>query len=146
MTPERVRLVRENWARLQPVVPRVADTFYHRLFELDPGLRQLFGQVRHADQVEKLTASLSLIVALLESPEELVPELSRLGQRHQGYGATDRHYEIVGDALLATLRTSTGADWRPELQEAWLEAYTLIASIMKRAGQRVSGAARIVAG
>lgn len=145
MTPERARLVRENWAQLLPLVPRVADTFYRRLFELDPSARHLFRGVRHEEQVEKLMHAITAIVAMLESPEELIPELSRLGQRHQQYGVTDRNYDILGDALLGTLRTTTGADWNPELQDAWLEAYTLIASIMKRAGQRVSGAAAVIA-
>lgn len=144
MTPERALLVRENWIRLQPVVPRVASTFYQRLFELDPGARQMFRGVSHDDQVEKLTQSISAIVAMLETPEELIPELSRLGRRHQSYGVTDRNYDILGDALLATLRTTTGPDWNPELQDAWIEAYTLISSIMKRAGQRASDAAMMV--
>jgi hemoglobin-like flavoprotein len=146
MTPERARLVRENWIRLQPVVPRVASTFYQRLFELDPAARQLFRGVSQDDQVEKLTRSITAIVSMLENPEELIPELSRLGRRHQGYGVTDRNYDILGDALLGTLRTTTGSDWNPELQGAWIEAYTLISSIMKRAGQRASGAATAVGG
>lgn len=146
MTPERARLVRDNWIRLQPVVPRVASTFYQRLFELDPGARQLFRGVSQDDQVEKLTRSITAIVSMLETPEELIPELSRLGRRHQGYGVTDRNYDILGDALVGTLRTTTGTDWNPELQDAWIEAYTLISSIMKRAGQRASGAAVAVSG
>lgn len=146
MTPERARLVRENWMRLEPLVPRVASTFYQRLFELDPGARQLFRGVSHDDQVEKLTRSITAIVGLLDHPEELIPELSRLGRRHQGYGVTDRNYDILGDALIGTLRTTTGPDWNPELQDAWIEAYTLISSIMKRAGQRASDAAATVAG
>jgi nitric oxide dioxygenase len=90
--------------------------------------------------VEKFTVSLTTIVAALDDPETLIPELSRLGRRHQGYGVTDRNYEVGGDALLGTLRTSLGGGWTPELHDAWVETYTLIASIMKRAGQRASGA------
>jgi len=146
MTPERARLVRESWEQLAPVVPRVAATFYQRLFELEPAARMLFRSVNHASQVEKLTASLSTIVAALDTPETLIPELSRLGRRHQEYGVTDRNYEVLGAALLGTLRTTLGSGWTPELQEAWVEAYTLISSVMKRAGQRASGATAVVAG
>jgi nitric oxide dioxygenase len=140
MTPERAQLVRESWATLAPVVPRVATTFYQRLFELEPAARALFRAVDHEAQVEKFTVSLTTIVAALDDPETLIPELSRLGRRHQGYGVTDRNYEVGGDALLGTLRTSLGGGWTPELHDAWVETYTLIASIMKRAGQRASGA------
>lgn len=144
MTPERARLVRESWEKLAPVVPRVAATFYQRLFELEPAARTLFQSVDHDTQVEKLTASISMIVRALDDPETLIPELSRLGRRHQEYGVTGRNYEVLGDALLGTLRTTLGPGWTPELHDAWVEAYTLIASVMKRAGQRASGATTVV--
>lgn len=145
MTPERARLVRESWERLAPVVPRVAATFYQRLFELEPAARALFRSVDQDAQVEKLTASISTIVAALDDPETLIPPLSQLGRRHQSYGVTDRNYDVLGDALIGTLRTTLGSEWTPELQDAWVEAYTLIASVMKRAGQRASGANAVVA-
>jgi nitric oxide dioxygenase len=144
MTPERARLVRESWERLAPLVPRVAATFYQRLFELEPAARIMFRSVDQDAQVEKLTVSLSTIVASLDDPETLIPELSRLGRRHQGYGVTDRNYEVLGDALLGTLRTTLGTEWTPELHDAWVEAYTLISSVMKRAGQRASGATAVM--
>jgi nitric oxide dioxygenase len=144
MTPERARLVRESWEQLAPVVPRVAATFYQRLFELDPAARAMFRSVEQAAQVEKLTASISTIVAALDDPETLIPALSQLGRRHQSYGVTARNYEVLGDALLGTLRTTLGAGWTAELHDAWVEAYTLIASVMKRAGQRASGATMVV--
>lgn len=96
--------------------------------------------------MEKLTVALSTIVASLDDPETLIPELSRLGRRHQEYGVTDRNYEVLGEALLGTLRTTLGNGWTPELEEAWIEAYALISSVMKRAGQRASGATAVVAG
>jgi hemoglobin-like flavoprotein len=144
MTPERARLVRESWEQLAPRVPRVAATLYQRLFELEPATRMLFRSVDPEAQVDKLTGALSTIVSVLDHPEVLIPELSRLGRRHQGYGVTDRNYEVLGDALLGTLRVMLGSGWTPELQEAWAEAYTLIASVMKRAGQRASGAAAVL--
>lgn len=144
MTSERARLVRESWSILAPVVPRVASTFYQRLFELDPTARTLFRGVDPDTQAEKFTTSLTMIVETLDDPETLIPVLSRLGRRHHEYGVTDRNYEVVGAALLGTIRTALGSGWTPELHDAWVEGYTLIASIMKRA-QRVSGAAATIA-
>lgn len=137
-------MVRESWERLAPVVPRVAHTFYQRLFELEPAAKALFRSVNHDAQVEKLTLSISTIVASLDDPETLIPHLSQLGRQHQAYGVTDRNYEVLGDALLGTLRTTLGNDWTAELHDAWVEAYTLISSVMKRAGQRASGATPVV--
>lgn len=145
MTPDRARLVQESWERITPLVPQVVAAFYQRLFELEPTARVMFRYVDHDAQVAKLAVSLSTLVAALDDPETLIPELSRLGRRHQSYGVTDRHYDVLGDALLGTLRATLGMDWIPELHDAWLEAYTLIASVMKRAGQRASGATVVAA-
>ena len=145
MTPERARLIREHWDGLRAAGPQVADAFARRLLELDPQA-PLLGGVRGAALADQLARAISAVVTRLETPEELIPELSRLGRRHQEQGVTERNYDLLGDALLSALGTTSGAGWHAELQDAWLEAYTFVASIMKRAGQRVSGATAIVAG
>lgn len=146
MTPERAGLIREHWAMLQPSVPALADAFFDRLLALDPPFGQRFGALDSAGRYDQFGPALTWLVSRLETPEELVPELSRLGRRHQEQGVSERNYDLVGDALLTALRGISGAGWHAELQDSWLEAYTLAASIMKRAGQRVSGATAIVAG
>ena len=44
MTPEAERLVRESWARFEPVAVRSAEFFYEKLFELDPEAQRLFAR------------------------------------------------------------------------------------------------------
>lgn len=146
MTPERAGLVREHWDGLRVAAPQVADAFARRLLELDPQARALLGARSGEALADPLAQAITAVVARLESPEELIPELSRLGRRLQERGITERTYDLLGDALLSALGTTSGTGWHGELQDAWLEAYTFVASIMKRAGQRVSGATAIVAG
>lgn len=146
MTPERAGLIRAHWASLQPAVPRLAEAFFERLFTLDPQVWQRLGAVHGSAPAAQFGPAVTSMVSRLESPEELIPELSRLGRRHQEQGVSERNYDLLGDALLTALRTTSGAGWHTELQDAWLEATTLVASILKRAGQRVSGATAIVAG
>ena len=50
-----------------------------------------------------------------------------------GYGVKDEHYEIVGGALLWTLGQGLGDAFTPEVEEAWAEAYGLLATVMKEA-------------
>lgn len=69
----------------------------------------------------------------------MVRDLAALGRRHTGYGVQNRHYELVGEALLWALEHALGQDWDVALQDAWGEVYLLAASIMRRAGQRASG-------
>jgi hemoglobin-like flavoprotein len=54
-------------------------------------------------QGTKLTARMSLLVAALEQPATPFVAAAALGQRHAGYDVTQRHYDLGGEALLATI-------------------------------------------
>ncbi len=138
MTPERVAQVRASWARLEPQRSDLSRQFYQRLFELDPGLRALFRAVDLEAQVAVFATKVTGLLATLDATEQLVADAAALGRRHVGYGVTDRHYDLLGEALLAALRSGHGDEWTTDLEEAWRETYTLLASIMKRAARRSS--------
>lgn len=63
----------------------------------------------------------------------LVPFLQDLGRDHRKFNVLPEHYPAVGDALIATLRHFSGAEWTPELEQNWLEAYTVIVDVMQAA-------------
>jgi hemoglobin-like flavoprotein len=132
MLPEQRALVRESWLRCQPTLRQAGARFYERLFELDPAVRRLFAGTDMAVQQRKLIAMLTEIVAQLDRPETLVPEVTSLGQRHERYGTRDADYETVGAALLWTLEQGLGEAFTPAVREAWTEAYRLVATLMRR--------------
>src|SRR6185295_2870013 len=99
MTAEEKTLVKESFAHVLPIAEAAAELFYARLFQLDPSLKPLFrGDMR--EQGRKLMQMLAVTVAGLDRPDELLPNLRRLGERHAGYGVTGRHYDTVAVALL----------------------------------------------
>jgi hemoglobin-like flavoprotein len=57
--------------------------------------------------------------------------LRQLGARHVDYGVLPEHYETVGQALLDTLAQGLGPAFTGEVEEAWREAYMLIADTMQ---------------
>ena len=143
MTNEQRALVRESWLRCQPTLRQAGAEFYRRLFALDPAVRELFAGTDMEEQQRKLVRMLTAIVAQLDRPEILVPEVSSLGARHVRYGVRPADYETVGEALLWTLELSLGDGFSAEVREAWTEAYLLMATLMRRgAGQ----AGRLAAG
>ena len=93
---------------------------------------------------EKFITRLTLIVSALDEPELLVPLLASIGTRHQEAGMGERHYVLMGEALLSALRTVLGTEWNSALYLAWADTYTFLSSIMKRAGARASGAHQVV--
>lgn len=132
MTPERKRLVRESWERVEPIAETAAELFYGRLFELDPGLRPLFrGDMK--EQGKKLMQTMTVVARGIERLDDLVPAVEALGRRHGGYGVRDEHYATVATALLWTLEKGLGDAFTPAVRDAWTEAYTLLATVMQRA-------------
>jgi len=132
MNTEQRTLVRETWLRCQPTLRQVGARFYERLFALDPAARRLFAGTDMAAQERKLVRMLTEIVAQLDRPESLVPNVSALGRHHLHYGVKEADYETVRAALLWTIEQELGDSFTPAVQEAWSEAYLLVATLMRR--------------
>jgi hemoglobin-like flavoprotein len=131
MTPGEKEIVERTWRKILPIADTAADIFYRQLFDIDPDVRALFGNVDLAAQKKKLLQALATAVAGLNCLDVLAPHLAELGRRHAEYGVIDRHYETVGCALLQTLQEGLGADWTADAELAWTAAYTLVAETMK---------------
>jgi hemoglobin-like flavoprotein len=134
MTPEQIALVQNSFKQVTPIADQAAALFYRRLFELDPELKALFkGDM--AEQGKKLMQMISVAVNGLTRLEEIVPAVQQLGKRHVGYGVTPAHYDTVGAALIWTLELGLGKSFTPQVKDAWVVAYTLLAGVMIDAGK-----------
>lgn len=132
MDARKVRLVRESFQTIATDGPRVGETFYQELFAIDPTLRSMFRNSMD-DQNKKLIAALTLIVRSLTSPEDVATPIEKLAVKHLQYGVKPEHYTYVGNALLRTLRSRLGADFTPELCEAWTETFRMLTRTMTNA-------------
>jgi hemoglobin-like flavoprotein len=140
MTPKQIALVQASWLRVRPIAEQAAELFYGRLFLLDPSVRALFrGDMK--EQGRKLMSMITVAVNSLARLETLVPAVQALGRRHAGYGVEDRHYDIVGGALLWTLEQGLGQEFTKETEDAWRAAYGVLASTMKKASHEPATAA-----
>jgi len=129
MTPEQIKAIQESFAKVVPISEQAAALFYGRLFEIAPSVKPLFrGDM--TEQGRKLMATLAVVVNGLTNLETILPAASALAKRHVGYGVKPIHYPIVGEALLWTLQRGLGADWTPELAEAWSDAYGVLSDYM----------------
>jgi len=136
MSPYQVILVKQSFERLRPISMVAAEIFYNRLFEIDPSLRGMFkGDMQR--QGAMLMSMIDAAVRGLDNPNALVPMLKSLGARHSGYGVQDTHYATVGNALLHTLEVGLGEDFIPDVRDAWLKVYGLIATTMLEGAREV---------
>ena len=129
VTPDQILILQETFEHIALDATGFADRFYTRLFDLNPQVRQMF-RTSMAEQGQKLMDVIDVIVNGLWSPEEIRRGLEELGARHVGYGVQERHYALVGAALLWALERDLGPRWTPEARDAWTAAYALIAQMM----------------
>ena len=127
LTTSQTKIVQMSFHQLIGEIALAAQTFYDRLFELDPSLRVLFkGDMRM--QGRKLMQTLLVVVNGLDNLDTLIPDIRSLGKRHTGYGVKREHYDTVGAALLWMLEQRLKDHFTPETKDAWTAAYqTLVA-------------------
>lgn len=136
MTPDQIDLVRASFRQVLPIKTGAAALFYGRLFEIAPDLRAMFTNDLTA-QGAKLMAAIGFVAAGLDKLEQIVPEVQALARRHADYGVEEFHYAVVGEALIWTLDQGLGAGFTPQVRQAWLEAYGILAETMIAAARNV---------
>jgi nitric oxide dioxygenase len=131
ISPELVALVQESFQLLLPVADAAGVMLYERIFALAPATRVLFaGDIRpHA---ARLMAAVGAAVDGLDDFQAVAPFLVRLGARHMRYGVCPQHFEVAGSALLWTLRQNLGESFTPQVRDAWVVAWDVIAAALLR--------------
>jgi NAD(P)H-flavin reductase/hemoglobin-like flavoprotein len=123
------RLLKESWTLVEEQQDKMAGYFYARIFLSNPQLRDLF-PIQMDVQRARLLGAIVTAVQNVEDPERLVEYLKSLGRDHRKFHVTADQYEVVGGALMDALRAFAGQAWSVEYDQAWRDAYDLIARKM----------------
>ncbi|GAA2532410.1 globin domain-containing protein [Pilimelia columellifera] len=128
------RLLKESWTLVEDRQDKLAGYFYARLFLSHPKLRDMFPV--HMDvQRSRLLAAVVRAVQTLEDPDQFDAYLRGLGRDHRKFGVVKEHFDAVGAALVGALREFAGENWCWEYEQAWQDAYTVIAGKMQAAAE-----------
>jgi len=115
---------------LAPRGEELVQRFYEELFQRAPQVKPMFANTTPAEQQNKLLAALKLVVENVRNPQALVPVLTSLGERHQGYGALPEHYPVVAESLIKVMKEMAGDVWTDTIESAWTQALNVIAKVM----------------
>ena len=132
MNAHNITLVQQSFEKVAAMGLKPAEIFYAELFAIDPSLRTMFND-NMQQQHKKLLSALALVVRSLHTPEKILDAVERLAVKHLDYGVRPEHYAYVGNALLRTLKKGLGPEFTPELCDAWVDAFRMLAQIMKDA-------------
>ncbi|WP_412543027.1 globin domain-containing protein [Longispora sp. K20-0274] len=123
------RLLKESWTCVEDRGDTLAANFYARVFLADPQLRELF-PVTMDVQRSRLLEAIVQAVQTVDDPDAFAAYLTSLGRDHRKFHARPEHYDVVGNCLIAALTEHVGAAWGPEFEQAWRDAYGVIAATM----------------
>ncbi len=126
---ELARLLKESWTVVDDQQDKMAAYFYARLFTLDPKLRGMF-PVTMDVQRSRLLGAIVTAIQSMGDPDRFADYLTSLGRDHRKFSVQPEHYEIVGRSLLDALRTYGAHEWILEYDQAWRDAYDVIARTM----------------
>lgn len=130
MTEQQITTVKQSWRLLREVDPQLlGDVFYRRLFLKYPSVRSMFKSPMDV-QYQKFVDMLNMIVAFINHPERLTPEVIEMAKRHDTYGAQAAHYQAVGEVLLWTLEKGMGKQWNEEVKAAWTACYDALMQVI----------------
>ena len=127
--PDMIHLVQSSFARLSARPKEFVELFYAFLFQDNPELRPLFKDDLTV-QVKMLVSMLSSLVRGLNRIQEIEGGLQELGKRHLDYKVARADYDKVARALLRTLEVFLGDDFTPDVRQAWISVYRIVAGTM----------------
>ena len=133
MREAEIVMLESSFAEVVAVREQAAELFYERLFVHDPSLRAMFANTDMKDQGRKLVAALSLVISSLRKLDTVIPALEKLAVKHVAYGVRDKHYEVVGKALIETLSLFFADRFTLEYRRIWTSAYQTVACLMMAA-------------
>lgn len=145
ITPKQVELVEKTWKVVEDSVGllNAGIELFKKIFKIAPSTQQMFRKFHdvpfeelpenehfrhHALQV---TETIALGVSSLDDMEGLICVLKELGAAHSSHGLNDEYFDVVGQALLATLEGGLGEEFTPEVKEAYVTFYGIVTKTMK---------------
>ena len=134
-----IAAISETFRYVAEAGDKAVGFFYGQMFVRQPQLRQLFPPAMD-EQRDRLFCALGRIVESLSTPEEMAAYLTQLGRDHRKYQVEPEMYEVVGAALLATLRAFARDAFTAEAEAAWTQVYLAGSSLMIKAAEEDAAA------
>ncbi|RUT36224.1 NO-inducible flavohemoprotein [Paenibacillus zeisoli] len=107
----------------------ITKTFYQTMFRNHPELLNIFNHAnqRQGKQSAALANAVYAAAAHIDRLEEILPVVVQIAHKHRALGILPEHYPIVGQNLLAAIKTVLGDAATDEIIDAWGRAYGVIA-------------------
>jgi hemoglobin-like flavoprotein len=129
-------VVRDSWELIQERKSSIemGALVFDYLFSLVPNVAMIFTKSRQ-EMAIKMGNMLDMIITCAEVPDHMKKQLESLGLRHVVYSVKPHHIPLMGPVLISVLSDQLGADWTPEIEQAWTSLWAVIGETMAQAIQ-----------
>lgn len=126
-----IEIVKSTAPVLKEYGEQITKVFYEKLFETQPGLRNLFNMTNQVKgtQPKVLANAIIQYATYIETPEVLLQAVNSIAHKHSSLSITPEMYPIVGETLLWAIKEVLGDAATPDIIGAWAEAYGELAEI-----------------
>ena len=81
-------------------------------------------------QIKQLQKIINIIVNNISNIDILIPSLSKIANKKNLLLLNAKDYHIIGFLLLQSLEENLGEEFNSDIENAWLDTYDLVTSIM----------------
>ncbi|CAK0893049.1 unnamed protein product, partial [Prorocentrum cordatum] len=137
LTKEQVSVIQKTWKQAAALgAETVGVLLFKQIFDIAPQALQLFAFKDEPNLYDspklkghgvKVVTTVGTVVSGVRDLEALKPTLQDLGLRHVGYGVLPPHYDVVGQALLRTLKLGLKGAFTKEVEAAWAKLWAFVA-------------------
>ncbi|XP_055946806.1 neuroglobin-like isoform X1 [Argiope bruennichi] len=145
VTQKQKELILGIWKELVDNISNVGVITFMNLFETHPDVQDVFmpfkglsqEELRHSKELRahglRVMGFVQKVVARLDEPEKSEQLLKELGKNHVMYGAKIDYVDLIGPQFVYAVKPSLKEHWNDEVEEAWIQLFKYMASIMKKA-------------
>ena len=134
LTKKEMQAIRDSFARVRHDMGAQSVFFYEALFRRAPEFRKLFREDIEGQGMKFMT-TLEAIIEKLDQQGAVDEEYTNLGRKHAGLGIKASQFDVMGEALIDTMRNVLDDELTPELEATWRKAYALVSENMIRRGE-----------
>ncbi|MBQ4863689.1 NO-inducible flavohemoprotein [Pseudoalteromonas sp. MMG013] len=126
-----IALVKSTIPLLSQAGTAVTAHFYDRMFTHNPELKDIFNMSNQQSgkQHFALFNALAAYATHIDNLPVLAAAVERINHKHASLNILPHHYDIVGLHLIETLKELAPNEFTPDIEQAWREAYALLADV-----------------
>ncbi|SJM83624.1 probable Flavohemoprotein [Zygosaccharomyces bailii] len=131
LSPETRSIIKATVPVLEQHGTTITSVFYKNMLNEHEELRNVFNRINQVQGAQPAALATTVLAAAkhIDDLSVLAPYVNMIGHKHRALQIKPEQYLIVGHYLLAAIKQVLGDAAKPEILEAWRQAYGEIADV-----------------